>query len=234
MYTPIRPARLYEQIVDQIEDRIVKGDLEPGDRLAPERELAEQFGVSRTAIREAVKALAQKGLVEVLPGRGTFITNGTTQAVRHSLDLMMKIGSVEGQRSLVEVREILEPEIAALAAKRATDEQIAAMEEAVTVMEGTLSEIDEFIEADMDFHLALAEGAQNALILTLVDTLVELLRSLRERIASVEGGIERAQEHHRCILAAVMRRDADAARAAMRAHLLQVRNDSEASLDLAQ
>lgn len=234
MYTPIRPARLYEQIVDQIEDRIVKGDLEPGDRLAPERELAEQFGVSRTAIREAVKALAQKGLVEVLPGRGTFITNSTTQAVRHSLDLMMKIGSVEGQRSIVEVREILEPEIAALAAKRATDEQIAAMEEAVTVMEGTLSEIDEFIEADMDFHLALAEGAQNALILTLVDTLVELLRSLRERIASVEGGIERAQEHHRRILAAVMRRDADAARAEMRAHLQQVRDDSEATLDLAQ
>lgn len=234
MYTPIRPARLYEQIVDQIEDRIVKGDLEPGDRLAPERELAEQFGVSRTAIREAVKALAQKGLVEVLPGRGTFITNSTTQAVRHSLDLMMKIGSVEGQRSLVEVREILEPEIAALAAKRATDEQIAAMEESVTAMEGTLSEIDEFIEADMDFHLALAEGAQNALILTLVDTLVELLRSLRERIASVEGGIERAQEHHRRVLAAVMQRDPEAARAAMRAHLLQVRDDSEASLDLAK
>lgn len=233
MYTPIRPARLYEQIVDQIEDRIVRGDLEPGDRLAPERELAEQFGVSRTAIREAVKALAQKGLVEVLPGRGTFITNSTTQAVRHSLDLMMKIGSVEGLRSLVEVREILEPEIAALAAERATEEQLAAMEETVAVMEGTLSEIDEFIEADLDFHLALAEGAQNVLILTLVDTLVELLRSHRERIASVEGGIERAQEHHRRVLAAVMRRDAEAARVAMRAHLQQVRDDSEASLDLA-
>jgi GntR family transcriptional repressor for pyruvate dehydrogenase complex len=233
MYTPIRPARLYEQIVSQIEDRIVRGDLEPGDRLAPERELAEQFGVSRTAIREAVKALAQKGLVEVLPGRGTFVTDGTTQAVRHSLDLMMKIGSVEGLRSLVEVREILEPEIAALAAERATEEQLAAMEETVAVMEGTLSEIDEFIEADMDFHLALAEGAQNVLILTLVDTLVELLRSHRERIASVEGGIERAQEHHRRVLAAVMQRDPEAARDAMRAHLQQVRDDSEASLDLA-
>jgi GntR family transcriptional repressor for pyruvate dehydrogenase complex len=232
MYTPIRPARLYEQIVSQIEDRIVRGDLEPGDRLAPERELAEQFGVSRTAIREAVKALAQKGLVEVLPGRGTFVTDGTTQAVRHSLDLMMKIGSVEGQRSLVEVREILEPEIAALAAERATDEELTAMEEAVNVMDGTLDKIDAFIEADMDFHLALAEGAHNALILTLVDTLVELLRSLRERIASVEGGIERAQEHHRRVLDAVMRRDADAARSEMSAHLEQVRNDSEASLDL--
>ncbi|HET7089537.1 MAG TPA: GntR family transcriptional regulator, partial [Anaerolineae bacterium] len=86
-YTPIQAQRLYERIAQQVEQRLLTGDLKIGDRLPPERELAEQFGVSRTAVREAVKALRQRGLVEVQPGRGTFLTDGTSQAVRHSLDL---------------------------------------------------------------------------------------------------------------------------------------------------
>ncbi len=86
MYKAVRSARLYEQIVQQIEASIVKGTLKPGDQLPAERELAVQFAVSRTAVREAVKALREKGLVEAYSGRGTFITNGTSQAIRLSLD----------------------------------------------------------------------------------------------------------------------------------------------------
>src|SRR5579863_1100400 len=89
VYKLVRSSRLYEQIVQQIEESIVKGDLKPGDQLPAERELAQRFGVSRTAVREAVKALREKGLVEAYSGRGTFITDGTTQAVRQSLDLMV-------------------------------------------------------------------------------------------------------------------------------------------------
>lgn len=232
MYKEIQIGRLYEKIVEQIEERITSGDLKPGDKLPPERELTKQFGVSRTAVREAMKALTQKGLVEIQPGRGTFVTDGTTQAMRHSIGLMLKIGLEEGTRYLVEVRNILEPEIAALAASRAKSEQILAMQEAVKCMDESLEDVDAFIEADMDFHLALAEGTQNPIILILVDTLVDLLRELRERIAMVSGGMQRAQTHHKEILEAVARHDSAAARQTMYAHMQQVHVDSEASLDL--
>jgi len=228
-YTPIQAERLYERIAQQIEQRLLTGDLKVGDWLPPERELAEQFGVSRTAVREAVKALRQKGLVEVQPGRGTFITDGTSRAMRHSLDLLMKIGGADGSANLVEVREIIEPEIAALAAARATEEHIAAMREAVTTMDAALQDPDAFIEADLDFHLALAEATQNALIPTLIDSIVDLLREQRARIFRVDGGPQRGQFHHKRILEAIVRRDPEVARETRRAHLRQVREDSEAS-----
>ena len=228
-YAAIQSERLYEKIVDQIEGRILAGELQPGDHLPSERELAEQFRVSRTAVREAVKTLAEKGLVQVRPGRGTFVTNDTSEAVRHSLGRMLKIGQPEGARYLVEVREIFEPETAALAAVRASDEQITALREAVAMMEGALDDGDTFIEGDLDFHLTLAEASQNALIPILIDSIVDLLREQRMAIFHVAGGPQRGQYHHRRILEAVSRHDPQAAREAMRAHLRQVREDTGAS-----
>ena len=119
MYTPIHSNKVYEQIAKQIEQRILSGELHEGDRLPTERELAIQFQASRTAVREAMKTLAQKGLVNMRPGRGTVVIDGTSQAMRHSLGLMMRVGQLSNNVELVEVREILEPEIAALAAARA-------------------------------------------------------------------------------------------------------------------
>ncbi len=228
VYKLVRTSRLYEQIVQQIEESIVKGDLKAGDQLPAERELAQRFGVSRTAVREAVKALREKGLVEAYSGRGTFITDGTTQAVRQSLDLMVKIGQPEGSTHLAEVRAILEPEIAALAALRIQETELATMREAVAVMDRAGHDPQAYIEADLDFHLALAEGAANPLILSLLDSIVGLLREQRLRIFRVPGGPERGQIHHKRILDAIERRDAEKAREAMRAHLTQVRDDGEA------
>ncbi len=227
VYKLVRTSRLYEQIVQQIEDSIVKGDLKPGDQLPAERELAQKFGVSRTAVREAVKALREKGLAEAYSGRGTFITDGTTQAVRQSLDLMAKIGQPEGSTHLAEVRAILEPEIAFLAAARIRDPELITMREAVAVMDRAGQDPEAYIEADLDFHLALAEGAANPLILSLLDSIVALLREQRLRIFKVPGGPERGQVHHKKILEAVERRDAEKAREAMRAHLHQVRDDGQ-------
>ena len=228
VYKLVRTSRLYEQIVQQIEESIVKGELKPGDQLPAERELAQRFGVSRTAVREAVKALREKGLVEAYSGKGTFITDGTTQAVRQSLDLMVKIGQSEGSTHLAEVRAILEPEIAALAATRIQEPELATMHEAVAVMDRAGQDPDAYIEADLDFHLALAEGAANPLILSLLDSIVGLLREQRLRIFRVPGGPERGQLHHKRILEAVEKRDAEKARQAMRAHLSQVSDDSQA------
>jgi GntR family transcriptional repressor for pyruvate dehydrogenase complex len=227
MYQAIQSERLYEQIVQQIEKRFLNGDLKVGDRLPPERELAEQFGVSRTAVREAVKALRQRGLVEIQPGRGTFITNGASEAVRHSLGLLMKIAGIDASPDLIEVREIIEPEIAALSAMRATEDHIAAMQEAIAKMDTALQDPDKYIEADLDFHLVLAEATQNTLIPTLIDSIVDLLREQRARIFRVAGGPQRGQVYHKRILDAIIRHDAAAARESMRAHLQQVSQDSQ-------
>lgn len=226
MYKAIQAERLYEQIVKQIEESILKGALKPGDQLPAERDLAQQFGVSRTAVREAVKALREKGLVEAYSGRGTFITNGTSQAIKQSLDFMMRIGQQDGLAHLAEVRQILEPEIAALAATRVQEQHLATMREAVAVMDQALRDPDAYIEADLDFHLSLAEAAENPIILSLIDSIVGLLREQRLRIFYVDGGPERGQYHHKRILEAVEARDADRSREAMRAHLQQVREDS--------
>jgi GntR family transcriptional repressor for pyruvate dehydrogenase complex len=163
--------------------------------------------------------------VEAYPGRGTFITDGTSYTIRQSLDRMMRTGN-EGFAFLAEVRQILEPEIAALATTRAKEEDLDAMRQQVAVMDEARTDPDAFIEADLDFHLALAEAAANPIILSLIDSIVGLLREQRMRIFQVTGGPDRGQYHHKKILEAVEHRDPAGAREAMKAHLAQVRDDS--------
>lgn len=225
MYIPVQSNKIYQQIADQIEQRILNGELRSGDRLPTERELAGQFGVSRTAVREAMKSLAQRGLVDMKPGRGTRVIDGTSMAMRRSLGLMLKVGHAGLADNLVEVRGLLEPEIAALAALRATEEDLATMQEAIHSMDASLRDVNTFIAADNHFHQTLARGTQNILILTLVDSIVDLLSEQRKLIFAVSGGPERGQVHHKLILDAVKRHDAQAAREAMRLHLEQVRED---------
>lgn len=225
MYNAVGKFRLYEQIVQQIEESILKGTLRPGDQLPAERDLASQFGVSRTAIREAVKVLQEKGLVEARAGKGTFVTNRTADAVRQTIAQAGRTGQPGSLAHLVEIREIFEPEIAAIAAKQIEGQHLTGMREAYAVMDRSRQDPQSFIEADLDFHLLLAEATGNPLILSLIDSIVGQLREQRMRIFQVEGGPERGQVHHRAILEAVERRDAEAAREAMRAHLKQVRAD---------
>ena len=200
--------------------------MKEAEQLPAERELALQFGVSRTAVREALKTLGEKGLIESHPGRGTFVTNESARSMRHTLDRMVRNGISEGAVHLVEVREILEPEIAALAAQRADEDGRSAMRESIVVMDAAL-DAEGFIEGDLDFHLALAEAAGNPLILSLIDSIVGLLREQRMRTYYIDGGPARGQYHHKRILEAIERSDPQGARAAMCAHLRQVREDSE-------
>jgi GntR family transcriptional repressor for pyruvate dehydrogenase complex len=234
LYKAVQPSRLYEHIVQQIEGSIARGQLKTGDQLPAERDLAQQFGVSRTAVREAVRVLSEKGLVEAYSGRGTFVSNlkaGTSQAIRQSLDTMVKMGQQEGAAFLSELREIMEPGIAALAAKRAEESNLTALREAVELGERFRHDPDAFIESDLDFHLGLAEAAGNPLILSLLDSIVGLLREQRMRTYYVKGGPQRAIEHHRRILEAIEHHDAERARETTRAHMDQVREDSRASTD---
>jgi DNA-binding FadR family transcriptional regulator len=231
MYTPVGRSKLFEQIVEQIQGRIVRGELRAGDRLLPERELAASFGASRTAVREALKTLAQMGLVDMRPGRGTVVTDNTSDAMRSSLGLMLRVSHLTSPNALVELREIIEPEIAALAAARATDLHIAALRDAVETMQRSLRLAGDYIEADTRFHRTLALATQNPLIVALVDSIVGLLAEQRTLIFSVPGGPERGQVFHKTLLDAVERRDIELARTAMRAHLVQVSVDVGAAAE---
>jgi GntR family transcriptional regulator, transcriptional repressor for pyruvate dehydrogenase complex len=234
VYESVQNLRLYEQIVKQITNLIAKGTLTPGDQLPSERELAQQFGVSRTAVREAVKALRQKGLVAIRPGRGTYITDvfdTATGVVRDSLALMVQTGLNTGLNDLLQVRMLLEPGIAALAAEKATEKEIETMHQLILKMDSALKDQEAFVEADLEFHLKLAKASQNSLIPILIDPVIDLLREQRMRIFEVRGGAERGQFHHRKIFEAVKLRNPEAARAAMKAHLEQVVQDSTIILD---
>jgi GntR family transcriptional repressor for pyruvate dehydrogenase complex len=231
IYTPIQSTRLYEKLSQQIKDQILNGNLKDGDRLPNERQLAERFEVSRTVVREAIKTLVNEGLVEVRSGRGTFVIDDTSGALRHSLDMVMSIGQAGAVANVVEIRGLLEPPIAALAADRATEEDIASMQEAVIAMDASMDDVDAFIAADHAFHLALAKGTQNPIIPKLIDSIVDLLHEQRKGIFYVEGGPQRGQLHHKRILAGVVGHDPEAAREAMQAHLQQVSDDNSSAIE---
>jgi GntR family transcriptional repressor for pyruvate dehydrogenase complex len=214
----------------------MQGELRVGDQLPSERELSELFGVSRTAVRDAVNALREKGLVEVRPGKGTFIADIADRSlgvVRDSLGLMVGSMLDKGLADLIQVRTILEPEIAAIAAACAREEDLETLQSALDTMESALDDADVFIESDLEFHLALAKATQNPLIPVLIDPIIDLLRDHRWRMSMVEGGSERGQYHHRRIFSAVLKRDPAAARKAMTAHMEQVVQDSSALQTLA-
>lgn len=229
MYEPVGRVKLFEQIVEQIQGRIVRGELRAGDRLPPERELALSFGASRTAVREAFKTLAQMGLIEMAPGRGTRVADNTSHAMRSSIGLMMRVSHIRGPDNLVELREIIEPEIAALAAERSGAEHFSELRSAVAAMDQALDNAAEYIHADNRFHRTLALATRNPLILSLVDSVVDLLSEQRSRVFGVAGGPERGQIYHKALLDAIERHDHHAAREAMRAHLRQVREDVSSS-----
>ncbi|MBI3361748.1 MAG: FadR family transcriptional regulator [Chloroflexi bacterium] len=225
-YNPVQSERLYEQIVGQIEQQILTGLLKVGDRLPPERELAEQFRVSRTAVREAVKTLREKGLIEVQPGRGTFVTDGMTRAATQSLGRLMRLGSMDSFQDLVELRSIIEPEMAALAATRITSGHMAALQQAVATMDAALHDMNAYLAADDEYHQIIAQATQNKLVCSLLDPIVGHLHEQRKKIfVTGLGGPEHAQFHHKRILEALARRDPEAARQAMKDHLKQVAED---------
>jgi GntR family transcriptional repressor for pyruvate dehydrogenase complex len=226
MYQAVRTKRLFEQIVEQIEKSIREKRLKPGEQLPAERELAQQFGVSRTAVREAMKTLCEKGMVEAYSGRGTFVTSEKFQPVRHPLHRLLNSSDTQNAEYVTELREILEPELTALAAERIEEQQLAMMREAVEVMDRSMRDPDAYIEADLDFHLALAEAAGNPLILSLLDSIVAVLREERLGVFAVRRGPARGQIHHKLILKAIERRNPARARKAMIAHMQQIHEDT--------
>ena len=219
---PVRRSRIYEHIVERIQGLIAEGKLKPGDQLPPERVLAETFRVSRTSVREALRALEMSGLIEGRQGGGTFVRTPSVD------DLVQPLASalLAGKRELVnvlEVREILEPALASLAAERATPEQIAELEAILERQADKVSHGESYPEEDAAFHQAIAIAAANPLVLRLLNVLMDLLHELRAGYLQGGGRPTRSLEGHRRMLEAIKRRDGEAACQATLEHISQVR-----------
>ena len=227
MYQPLRSASLYQQLADRIKERIFHNELKEGEQLPNETELAEGFGVSRTVVREAMQRLEQEGFVEVQRGRGTFVVYHAGEAVRQSLGNLMEVQRGDSWQALVEVRELLEPGIAYLAALRADHEDLAAMHAAVAIMDEAMNDADAYIQADNAFHLAMARATGNSLVITLAESMMALLSAHRKEIFATATGPQNGQYHHKRILRAIEQHDATTARQYMEEHLKQVRRDTK-------
>jgi GntR family transcriptional regulator, transcriptional repressor for pyruvate dehydrogenase complex len=218
-----RTPKLADRVAQQLQALISTQHLRPGDRLPPERDLAERFAVSRTVVREAVRSLVAKGLLEVHSGSGTFVRVVAPEAVTESLRMLLR-SSAGSYDSVLEVRQLLEVEIARLAAERATPQDLAAMEQTIVALAVTEGDPEAFARADVAFHAALARATQNDLFVILHDSIFDALLEVRRKgAAQVPGTVQRALYHHSDILRCVRAHDPLAAQEAMRAHLEESR-----------
>lgn len=218
---PVRSTRIYEEIVRQIKAMIAEGRLKSGDRLPPERDLAEKFLVSRTSVREALRALETLGLVEIRPGEGTFVRPVSVEALVEPLAMVMA-SQREAIAELFEARRLLEPAIAALAARRATPEEIHEMERILEAQAREVSQGRTGLAQDAEFHAAIAAAAHNQAISRLVHGIMDLLAQSREESLHTPGRPLRSHQDHRRVLEAIRRRDPAGAEAAMREHIAAV------------
>jgi GntR family transcriptional repressor for pyruvate dehydrogenase complex len=194
---PIKSTRIYEEIVRQIKAMIAEGRLASGDRLPPERELAEKFLVSRTSVREALRALESLGLVEIRPGEGTFIREA-------SLD------------------HLIEPAIAGLAAARATPDEIQEMQRILESQAREVAAGRTGVIQDAQFHAAIGRAAHNEAITRIAHAVMDLLTQSREESLNTPGRPTRSHQDHRRILEAIARRNGGGAEEAMRDHIAAV------------
>jgi DNA-binding FadR family transcriptional regulator len=217
----IHHERLYEEIVNRVQARILSGELKPGDRLPAERELSAQLGVSRAAVREAIKSLKEKGLIDVVVGRGTFVTAPSTNHVVDSMSLLLH-GQRETLAHVHQARELVEIPIARLAARHRTPAHLHRLREIVHRMEVVGDDTNPFIDADSDFHLELARATGNPVLEVLSKIMLQMLRGERVVMIGTRGEVSGAMASHRRILRAVERGDGDEAARAMAEHLAHV------------
>ena len=219
-FETIRRDKVYEGVAKQIERLILK-KLRPGDKLPSERELAETLEVSRSSIRDAIRSLELMGLVEPRQGAGTIVREISSESLVNPLANALK-RKEELIGELLDFRKMLEPQLAARAATRASPDEISAMEAILERQERKLRAGESAISEDSEFHYAIALASGNSVVLKVLDTLMDLLRDSRERSLQVEGRPQKSLAGHRRIFGAIKRRDSEAAKVAMRRHIENV------------
>src|SRR5579875_2354288 len=209
---------LTEAIARRMIQLLTQGNYRPGDRLPSEFELARQFEVGRGAIREALKALSVVGLIRVERGKGTFVRERSDFLVR-PISLGLQAG-IE-PRSLVEARKLIEVELAGLAAERADLDQIQAIQFCLERMAETMNptQREEYLQADVDFHFAIASAARNPILSQFLTLIRNLMREWILASLSTPNAAFPAFQHHQQILNAIRVQKHSAARKAMTDHL---------------
>jgi GntR family transcriptional repressor for pyruvate dehydrogenase complex len=216
----IRKNKVYEEVAQQIERLILK-KLRPGDKLPSERELAEMLKVSRSSIRDAIRGLELRGLVEPRQGAGTIVREAPAEPLANPF-----ANALNRRRELVsellDFRKMLEPPLAARAATHASADDISEMEEILQRQADKQGQGDAAVAEDAEFHYSVALASGNSVVLKVIDIVMDLLRDTRERSLQVEGRAQKSLAGHRRILAAIKRHDAEAAKSAMRRHIEDV------------
>ncbi|HNV34079.1 MAG TPA: FadR/GntR family transcriptional regulator [Bacillota bacterium] len=217
----VQKVKVSDSIVEHITSMIRRGELKPGDKLPAERELSISLGVSRTALREAVRTLSLMDLLTVRQGGGTFVAELMPGSFMKPLTPMLAMGRVDTME-LIEARRIIEPKAAHLCAQRATEEDIGKMNAIIDKMEQSLGNLRLFNDYDLEFHLAIAEGSKNSVIVATLDTIRDALYEQVQEIQSLPGAAQRALDFHGLITAAIRLRDAALAEKHMLKHIKDV------------
>jgi GntR family transcriptional repressor for pyruvate dehydrogenase complex len=221
-FTPIKPKKISAQIAEQIRNSIMSGEFAPGDRLPPERELAEMFGVSRPSVREALNILGASGLVEALQGGGTTVKSLMEQGSGNTLSDMIR---VEQERALdvIEVRKCMESWTAYFAAKRALPDDLRRMEQIIDGMRQNLETLRPSEDLDANFHIIVARATHNVvwmhLMQNIFDAMKEFQRGVWRAVYLTEEDQKQLFLHHQGVYQAINNRDAERARILMLEHL---------------
>ncbi len=226
---PVERMRVYDQIISQFQELVASNELEAGERLPPERELAEMFGVSRGVLREALRTLEFCGLVESKPRGGTFVKQASIAGMIMPFAPFFAEDD-EFLHDTLELRLILEPPLARLCAERASDQHLERLKHYLGKHENHIEKREPAIEADTMFHVTIAEGTGNMMIAQFVYAIGFMLRAWRA--AWLQGRPAVSIDHHRAIYEGIAAGDGEVAEEAMRKHLQNLYDNMTRLLDV--
>ncbi len=219
MLKPVSRVTLGEQVAAQLSDQIAQGRWKPGEKLPSESELCFTMNIGRSTLREALKALAFVGMVQMRPGEGTYVIEGSGLLIER----IMARGLLKTDKELQDVGEarmLIEGETAALAAERADSADIKRLDDLLVEMQASLGGNGrDFVDLDVEFHLAIAQCAKNQMLYELLTPIRGVLKEWISKSQELPGIKKNAYLQHAKILAAVRRREPEKARHAMRTHL---------------
>jgi DNA-binding FadR family transcriptional regulator len=216
-------STLVDDTADKIRQMVLSGQLEPGDFLPSRKELAEQFGVGISTIHEAIKSLDAVGLVDSRPGKGTWIRQDALDGVLHPSLITNRFGQIDAE-TIYEARLMLEVTLAELAAQRATPEDVAAMRAALETSQAVIADDEAFLQADWDFHMAVAKAARNILIESFYHLSRRLLQEFIQDAISLPRVREEASQLHIEQVEAIEQHDVELARQIALDHMLYVKD----------
>ncbi len=224
---PLRASSLTYKVADEISKMILEGGMRPGDRLPPMAELEAHFGVSHTVMREALRVLETRGLVQVQHGKRVLVSLSPSEALGVSLSTVFRLhnGTL---LHLMEFRTMLEREVASLAAMRRTNQDLRSMETCLEEMEQLIDSPKGYVDADVAFHNALVGATHNPVLISVTNSLQGLLIESRE--ITFHGSVARALKAHRRIYEMVKAQDPEGAKDAMLQHLRETQEDMEIAI----